>query len=167
MNVFLDVWENAYEYTQSHAIRLDMQTTSLLTLLVHFGRDKIAAFFVDDIFKRIFLNEKIWISIHISLNFVPKGSMNNKWALVQMMARRRIGGLVYWRIYPSLGLNELNVLISVLLLIIIRSSYIRQVESVVGMAGNSHCNSPRSYKRTYHDVIGQRPKQRPFHHGMA
>ena len=31
----------------------------------------------DDIFKRIFLNENLRISIHISLKFVPKGLINN------------------------------------------------------------------------------------------
>ena len=33
--------------------------------------------FPDDIFKCIFLNESIWISIEISLKFVPKGRINN------------------------------------------------------------------------------------------
>ena len=47
--------------------------------------------FADDIFKRIFLNENIWISIKISLKFVPKGSINNISALVQIMAWRRPG----------------------------------------------------------------------------
>ena len=47
--------------------------------------------FADDIFKRIFLNENIWITIKISLKFVPKGSMNNIPALVQKMAWRRPG----------------------------------------------------------------------------
>ena len=37
------------------------------------GRDKMADMFADDIFKCIFLNENIWISINISLIFVPKG----------------------------------------------------------------------------------------------
>ena len=45
--------------------------------------------FPDDIFKCIFLNENIWISIKISLKFVPKGPINNIPALA------------------SLGLNEL------------------------------------------------------------
>ena len=39
----------------------------------------------DDIFKRIFFNENIWISITISLKFVPEGSIVNKSALVQVM----------------------------------------------------------------------------------
>ena len=47
--------------------------------------------FADDIFKRIFLNEIIWITIKISLKFVPRGSINNIPALVQIMAWRRPG----------------------------------------------------------------------------
>ena len=45
----------------------------------------------DDIFNRIFLNENVWISIEISLKFVPKGPIDNKLALVQIMAWRRTG----------------------------------------------------------------------------
>ena len=41
---------------------------------------------VTDILKCIFLNENIWISIDISLNFVSKGEINNIPALVQIMA---------------------------------------------------------------------------------
>ena len=37
-------------------------------------------------FKCILLNENVWISINISLNFVPKGRINNNPALVQVMA---------------------------------------------------------------------------------
>ena len=47
--------------------------------------------FADDIVKRIFLNENFRISIKISLKFVPKGSVNNILALVQIMAWRRPG----------------------------------------------------------------------------
>ena len=38
--------------------------------------------FSDDIFKCIFLNENVFISIKISLKFVPKGQINNIPALV-------------------------------------------------------------------------------------
>ena len=48
--------------------------------------------FPEDIFKCIFLNENIWISIKVSLKFVPKGTINNIPALVQKMAWRRPGG---------------------------------------------------------------------------
>ena len=76
--------------------------------------------FADDIFKCIFLNENAWILLKISLKFVPKVRINNIPALVQIMAWRRPCDyhylnqwwLVYWRIYASLGLNELMVLIA-------------------------------------------------------
>ena len=44
-----------------------------------------------DIFKCIFLNEYVWISIKISLKYVPRGPINNIPALVQIMAWRRQG----------------------------------------------------------------------------
>ena len=47
--------------------------------------------FADDTFKYIFLNENVIISPKISLNFVPKGPINNIPALVQIMAWRRPG----------------------------------------------------------------------------
>ena len=47
--------------------------------------------FADDIFKCIFLNENVFISIKISLKFVPKGQINNIPALVKIMAWRRPG----------------------------------------------------------------------------
>ena len=70
--------------------------------------------FPDDIFKCIFFIENVRISIKISLKIVPKGPINNISALFQMMACRRPGiiwtngGLIYWRVYASPGLNELN-----------------------------------------------------------
>ena len=47
--------------------------------------------FADVILKCIFLNEKVWISIKISLKFVPKRLIYNIPALVQIMAWRRPG----------------------------------------------------------------------------
>ena len=47
--------------------------------------------FTDDTFKRIFLNENLWISIKISLKFVPKCPIDNIPALLQIMAWRRPG----------------------------------------------------------------------------
>ena len=72
--------------------------------------------FPDNIFKCIFLNEDEWILIKISLKFVPKGQINNKRALIQIMAWCQTGdkplsephvGLVYWHIYASLSLERL------------------------------------------------------------
>ena len=47
--------------------------------------------FPDDVFKCIFLNQNVLISIKISLKFVPKGPINNIPALVQIMAWRLPG----------------------------------------------------------------------------
>ena len=76
--------------------------------------------FADGVFKCIFLNGNWWISIKTSLKFVPKDLINNILALVQIMAWRRPGDkpflnqwwLVYWRIYASLGLNELMLIVA-------------------------------------------------------
>ena len=62
------------------------------------------------------MNENVWISLKISLKFVPTVQINNMPALVLIMAWRRLATshylnwwwFVYWRIYASLGLNELK-----------------------------------------------------------
>ena len=57
--------------------------------LSHWGGDEMADFFPDDIFKCIFLNEYVWISLKISLKFILKARINNIPALIQIMARAR------------------------------------------------------------------------------
>ena len=47
--------------------------------------------FPDDIFKWIFLNENVWITINISLKLVLRGPIKNIPTLVQVMAWRRPG----------------------------------------------------------------------------
>ena len=49
----------------------------------------MAAILADDIFKCIFLNGNVIISIKISLKFVPKGPIDNKSGLLQVMAWHR------------------------------------------------------------------------------
>ena len=51
----------------------------------------MAAILTDDIFKCIFLNENNRILIRISLKFVPMSPVDNKLALVQVMAWRQTG----------------------------------------------------------------------------
>ena len=51
-------------------------TINQIITLTHLPLDKMGAILEDDIFKRIFLNEK----------FVPKSPIDNKPALVQVMA---------------------------------------------------------------------------------
>ena len=59
--------------------------------LTHLPLDKMDATFADDIFKCIFLNEEFCFLIKILLEFVPKGPIDNKAALVQVMAWCRTG----------------------------------------------------------------------------
>ena len=49
--------------------------------------------FPEDIFKCIFLNENVWISLKISLKFVSKGPINNIQALFQIMAWCLVGSI--------------------------------------------------------------------------
>ena len=64
--------------------------------------------FADDIFECIFVNETFCISIRISLMFVPKGTIDSKSALAQVMAWRQAiswtnADPVHWRINAALG----------------------------------------------------------------
>ena len=67
--------------------------------------------FADDILKSIFLNENTWISLNISLKFVPEVRINDIPALAQMMAWRRPGDkpLSEPMLVSLLGVNELSV----------------------------------------------------------
>ena len=47
--------------------------------------------FADDVFRCIFVNEKFYTLIKISLKFVLKGPIDNNPAFVQIMAWHRIG----------------------------------------------------------------------------
>ena len=72
--------------------------------------------FPDDIFKCIFFNGNVRISIEISLQFVAKGPINSIPALVQIMAWHQPGDkpssepmmVRLSHIYASLSLNELS-----------------------------------------------------------
>ena len=55
----------------------------------------MAAISQTTIFKCIFLNENVWISIKISFKFVPGGPNNNFPALVQIMAPSRRQAIIW------------------------------------------------------------------------
>ena len=59
--------------------------------------------FADDTFKCIFLNGNAWISIMISLKFVPKGPINNILTMAQIMAWRRP-----WVFLPKFSAHTLS-----------------------------------------------------------
>ena len=58
----------------------------------HLSQNKNGCYFADDIFKCISMNEKFCILIKISLKFVPKGLIDNKTALVQVLSWCRSSG---------------------------------------------------------------------------
>ena len=60
-------------------------------LLTHVPLDKMDAILADNIFKCIYLNENDRIQIQTSLKFVPRSPIDNKPALVQVMAWHRTG----------------------------------------------------------------------------
>ena len=60
-------------------------------ILTQLPLDKIAAILADSNLKCNFLNENDRISIRISLKFVSRGPIDNKPALVQVMAWLRTG----------------------------------------------------------------------------
>ena len=60
-------------------------------ILTHLPLDKMAAILADYIFKCIFLYENDRIPIQISLKLVPKSQIDNKPALLQVMAWCRTG----------------------------------------------------------------------------
>ena len=71
--------------------------------------------FADDIFKRIFLNENVWISINIHWSYLPGsnwqytsvGSDNDLAPTRRQAIIWTNDGQVSWRIYATLGLNAL------------------------------------------------------------
>ena len=72
-------------------LALERPTTVRSTLLNTLRTRQNGRHIPDDNFKCTFFNENVWISITISLKFVPKVRINNLTALVLIMAWRRPG----------------------------------------------------------------------------
>ena len=71
--------------------------------------------FSDDIFRSIFVNEKFWFFIRISLKFVPKRPIDNSIGLDNGLTPNRRQAIIWtnadpinWRIYAALGGGGLN-----------------------------------------------------------
>ena len=90
MFICLSRFKNTFHlpYDTIHNGQLDL---TALQVLSHLPLDKMAANSADDICKCIFINEKFCILIRISLKFLPRGPIDNRPALVQVMAWRRTG----------------------------------------------------------------------------
>ena len=72
--------------TQSPDTDVGLQGPLLPTWTNSSSPEQNGRHFADDMFKRIFLNENVRIAIKISLTIVPRGPIENKSALVQVMA---------------------------------------------------------------------------------
>ena len=79
--------------------------------------------FADDLFKCIFLNGNLWISIKISLKFVPKGPINNIPALVQIMA---------WRCPGDKPLSEAMMVSLPMHICVTRPQWVKSVSNPLG-----------------------------------
>ena len=86
------------------AEHLATQTAGILFNTLRLRQD--GRHFPNDIFKCIFLNENVWISIKISLIIIV--SDNGLAPTRRQAVIWTNDGLVYWRIYASLGLNDLT-----------------------------------------------------------
>ena len=87
--IYID-WGNSWKPKQN-VLHVFSDKSLRITLIITLRPRQNGRRFTDDTFKRIFLNENIRITIKISLQFAPKGPINNIPALVQIMAWRQSG----------------------------------------------------------------------------
>ena len=121
------VTQNMYAFDDVIMSRNISDSAPLGTHCYHFNTspsEQNCHHFTDDIVSCIFMDKKIRILIQISLNFVPTGPINNKPALVQVMAWHRTGDRplfeLQWRIYTALG--EENIIFSVWAIMVLRTA---------------------------------------------
>ena len=102
MHLILETWWFLFQlknylngYIQRPAVLCIQSTTCWLQLVTIMTADnglnilrliQNGCHFTDDVFRCIFVNESVWISLKISLKFVPKVPINNIEALVEIMA---------------------------------------------------------------------------------
>ena len=85
-------WQQLDDWLLTPPLWLVMKLTTMRSVPINTLRPRQnGRHFPDDIFRSIFVNENVWISINISLKFVLKGPINNIPPLVQIMAWRRPG----------------------------------------------------------------------------
>ena len=82
-------YHNKHE-KQDHSSSVYVVSTNTRTLTI-WGTNIWAVIVQTAYSNAFFLNENVWISIEISLKFIPKSPISNILAFVQIMAWRRIG----------------------------------------------------------------------------
>ena len=103
----------------------------------------------DNIFKGIFFWENCWVSIQISLKFIPKGSSNNKLVLVESMTWCQADNKAlseammaqFTDTYESPGLNELICHSFLLSFFLTHSSCFYNIDGLVQDCSNSTANA--------------------------
>ena len=93
-----------FEYMNKMGLLFWLQLLLISSPLGQNGRH-----FADDIFRCIFVNEKSWNMIKISLKFVPKGPFDNNPALVGNRRQAIIwttADTIHWHIYAALRGDE-------------------------------------------------------------
>ena len=103
------IWK-AESITRLLIIWLQVFARSLAAMiLTHWGRDNMAIISQTTFSNAFFLNENVWLSLKISLKFVPEFRIENIPTLIQIMAWRRPGDKTLSEpMMVGFGLNELN-----------------------------------------------------------
>ena len=83
--------QSCVSYSTVHYHTGHIPLSRVFCVLIHLGRDKMAAISQTTISKAFSWMKNIWILIKISLKFVPGGPIDNKPTIVQIMAWRRPG----------------------------------------------------------------------------
>ena len=104
----LPVWNDGLAAT-----RITVQHLTSTPAVITFRPKQNGYYFADSIFKRILLNDNFCILIQISRKYIPTGPVTSIGSNNGLAPNRRKTiiwtkyGLIYWRIYASLGLNGL------------------------------------------------------------
>ena len=75
-------WRHTMPVIKGYGSRETLPEITKIWVLTHLPLDKMAAILADDIFRRIFVNEKFWTLIKNTLKFVAKVPIDNNPALV-------------------------------------------------------------------------------------
>ena len=84
------IWKNNKRFNKEMYDNI-MNVSGYNSIITTLKPRQSGPYFHDDIFKCVFLNENVWISIENSPNFVAKGPVNNIPVLFQIMAWRLTG----------------------------------------------------------------------------
>ena len=88
---YMNAYINAFQTTLNQMLMSLFPQDIVITVLTYWGRDKMTAIFQTTVSNAFSCMKIYWFWLKISLNFIPKGPINDIPALVQIMAWRRPG----------------------------------------------------------------------------